>query len=413
MRHTFLTALFLSFIFSGKSQVTYHNYLDCSSEWRYYVYTYQFGPPLQQFVTKYLDGDTLINGQYYYHQKTVLRNLGSTTVSVSSGLFLREDSNKNFIVYSPITNNEDTVYKFLHTNNLIIGDSLTIGSNHFFTGDFLDGYYSKCLASKIDSFMFGTRMLKAVCGVDTMFLNAVNTFPGIVEGIGSPYPHLCNFGCCDAVPVPYLYYYKRGSDQITFNTTSFIYSLDSFPTPVRTYICTLPLRLLSFTTKLQTTNTVLLNWQTANEINISHINIQRSINNKSFESIGKINASCCEYNFTDDKLPLTHNPLTLNYRLEIVDKDGSKTYSTTQQITIKPQTPNITIYPNPAKDVVTIECSNATEILILDYSGKTIKRYNNITQPQTLNTKQLTKGVYVVRAILKDGNVRNEKLVVE
>ena len=82
---------------------------------------------------------------------------------------------------------------------------------------------------------------------------------------------------------------------------------------------------------------MLLNWQTTNEINVSHFNIQRSINGKNFTTIGKINASCCKYYFTDDKLPMTTDKLTLYYRLEIVDKDGSKQYSYVMVVNLKPQ----------------------------------------------------------------------------
>ena len=82
---------------------------------------------------------------------------------------------------------------------------------------------------------------------------------------------------------------------------------------------------------------MLLNWQTTNEIDVSHFNIQRSINGKNFTTIGKINASCCKYYFTDDKLPMTTDKLTLYYRLEIVDKDGSKQYSYVMVVNLKPQ----------------------------------------------------------------------------
>ena len=185
---------------------------------------------------------------------------------------------------------------------------------------------------------------------------------------------------------------------------------------VAKYTQTLPLKLLSFTAQKENNN-VLLNWQTANEVNVSHINIQRSISEVSggseFTTIGKVNVGVSRYSFLDDKLPNTNDKLTLFYRLETVDKDGSKTYSTIQQITIKPQTPNILIYPNPAKDFVTIECAGAKEILIIDYLGKTIKQINNPTQPQTINTKQFAKGVYVVKAIETNGSVGITKFVKE
>ncbi|MFY7964946.1 MAG: T9SS type A sorting domain-containing protein, partial [Chitinophagaceae bacterium] len=166
-------------------------------------------------------------------------------------------------------------------------------------------------------------------------------------------------------------------------------------TYVAKYTSPLPLKILSFNAK-QENNKVLLNWQTANEVNVSHINIQRSNNGKDFTSIGKVNAACCNYNFIDP-IPNTQYQSTFYYRLEIEDKDGSKTYSTIQQITIKPQTPNLVIYPNPTKGIVNIECVGAKQILIIDYLGRTIKQFINITQPQTVNTKHFVKGIYTLQ----------------
>ncbi len=180
---------------------------------------------------------------------------------------------------------------------------------------------------------------------------------------------------------------------------------------VAKYAQPVPLKLLSFTAKLQTQKTVLLNWQTANEVNVSHINIQRSINGKDFTSIGKVNASCCSYEFTDGQLSTVNSQLY--YRLEMVDKDGSKTYSQIQQINIQHQTSNIVIFPNPAKDLVTIECANAKELLIIDYLGRTVYRSTVDNQPLTVNTKQFSKGIYVLKAMMNNGDVKTEKLVVE
>ena len=219
--------------------------------------------------------------------------------------------------------------------------------------------------------------------------------------------------------VLYLFYYKKQVNQLAFNTSSLAYSLDSFPIPIRANTCLLPLKLLSFSAQKESNN-VSLKWQTANEINVSHFNIQRSTNGnpasqqgKDFIDVGSLNANCCNYSYNDDKLPITNDKLTLHYRLEIVDKDGSKTYSTIKQITIKPQTPNLVIYPNPAKGVVNIECADAREIKIIDYLGKTVKYYNNITEHQTINTQQFTKGIYAVKVLMNNSEVKTAKLVVE
>ena len=103
----------------------------------------------------------------------------------------------------------------------------------------------------------------------------------------------------------------------------------------------------------------------------------------------------------------------LYYRLEIVDEDGSKTYSQTKSLNIQHSSSNIIIYPNPAKDLVTIECAGARELLVIDNLGRIVKQFNGSTEHQTLNTKQMTKGIYVVKAVMNNGAVMNEMLLVE
>lgn len=90
----------------------------------------------------------------------------------------------------------------------------------------------------------------------------------------------------------------------------------------------------------------------------------------------------------------------------------------------KHQTPNnVLIYPNPSKGEVNIETKGCKELLITDYLGRSIKYYvfkspsiggvgeaTNI-KSSIINIK-LNKGVYVVKAVYKDGE-QVSKLVVE
>lgn len=175
----------------------------------------------------------------------------------------------------------------------------------------------------------------------------------------------------------------------------------------------LPLKLLSFTTKLHTQKTIILNWQTTAEFNVVYINVQRSINGKDFTTIGKVNAKCCEYTYTDNSVPLTADS-KLYYRLEITDKDGSKTYSEIKPVDRQLSTVNgISIFPNPAKDMVTIDCSGAKELLIIDYLGQIVKREIITNQLSIINVNQLAKGMYIVKTTMKNGEIKTEKLIVE
>lgn len=85
--------------------------------------------------------------------------------------------------------------------------------------------------------------------------------------------------------------------------------------------------------------------------------------------------------------------------------------STIQQPTAKHQTPNnVLIYPNPSKGEVNIETKGCKELLITDYLGRTVKQFTNIKS--SIINITLNKGVYVVKAIYKEGE-KVSKLVVE
>ena len=156
-------------------------------------------------------------------------------------------------------------------------------------------------------------------------------------------------------------------------------------------------------------NNALVKWQTTNEINVSHFNIQRSTNGKDFTAIAKVlakNKSENEYGFIDPIGNLELGIRNLYYRIESVDKDGKSSYSVVRNLVLGIRNNEIKLFPNPAKDLVNIECAGAKQILIIDYLGQTIKQLNNATEHQTINTKQFPKGIYIVKAIMKNGEIK-------
>lgn len=179
----------------------------------------------------------------------------------------------------------------------------------------------------------------------------------------------------------------------------------------------LPLQWYSFTATLQNKNG-LLQWQTANEINTSHFNIQRSTNGTEFTTIGITNAAGSgdnKYSYTDNNIvELMNSREAVYYRLQNMDKDGSYTYSKTVQITYNFQHPTFNIYPNPARNIVYINGNNINEVRVIDNSGKTVlyKTFNGANNVQ-LNIATLAKGLYMVQVKDSKGNVGVEKLVVE
>ncbi|MCU0342454.1 MAG: T9SS type A sorting domain-containing protein [Ignavibacterium sp.] len=111
----------------------------------------------------------------------------------------------------------------------------------------------------------------------------------------------------------------------------------------------IPVELVSFNVALEQ-NKVVLNWQTATELNSSHFEVERKSEGSDWSSIGRVNASGystskVDYRFVDENLIGNK----LSYRLKLVDLDGSFTYS--QEVEINSSLPTSFSlsqnYPNP------------------------------------------------------------------
>lgn len=158
-------------------------------------------------------------------------------------------------------------------------------------------------------------------------------------------------------------------------------------------------------------------WSTANEINVSHINIQRSTNAKEFATIGTIaakNKNFNSYEFVDEKLPINSDKLTLYYRLQSIDKDGKEQYSMVKQIKTKSSTPSLIVYPNPTKDFINLSSQDEIkEVRILNQFAQTVKQVSLNSKQTTINIKALAKAIYIVQITLANGRTSVEKIVVE
>ncbi|MFT3933700.1 MAG: T9SS type A sorting domain-containing protein [Chitinophagaceae bacterium] len=167
---------------------------------------------------------------------------------------------------------------------------------------------------------------------------------------------------------------------------------------------TLPLHLLSFTATKQDAN-ALLQWQTADEINTSHFEIERSNDALAFDRIGTKTAANSSgthsYSFTDSKPVSGIN----YYRLKQVDKDGRYTYSPTVKLVFESNARELNVYPNPARNTITIAYPGNQKKLtltIFDLAGRQVMNKELNSQSLLhLDVSNLTGGVYTLR--LNDG----------
>jgi len=75
---------------------------------------------------------------------------------------------------------------------------------------------------------------------------------------------------------------------------------------------------------------------------------------------------------------------------------------------------DLSIFPNPASGVVTIESTNEqiTSVVIYDQMGKILYSHMGETNSLTVNTDKLESGSYIVRSVLVNGSIQTRPLLV-
>ncbi len=167
----------------------------------------------------------------------------------------------------------------------------------------------------------------------------------------------------------------------------------------------LPLRLLSFIAKKQE-KTNLLNWSTANEINVDRFEVERSSpavgGRREFSKIGTVKAGSLNYTFADNTPLATTN----HYRIKMIDKDGSFSYSPVRLINNNNNSSfTVAIYPNPAKDKLQIQITSdkpmALQMQVVSLDGKILisnsSTANEANTLRSINISSLQRGSYLLK----------------
>lgn len=169
----------------------------------------------------------------------------------------------------------------------------------------------------------------------------------------------------------------------------------------------LPLDLLSFSGKVKS-NSNLLTWTTANEVNVQRIVVEREVaGGTHFESIGsvapkgKADGGIAQYEL-EDRAPLND----AFYRLVVVDLDGKISFSGIVHLEREGANGGVRVYPNPTADQATVEFTAESEgeinIQVVDMQGKIISSQDfSVEADQTayfpLEVKALPTGMYSVK----------------
>lgn len=172
----------------------------------------------------------------------------------------------------------------------------------------------------------------------------------------------------------------------------------------------LPVTLTSFTAK-KSVETVVLKWKTESEINVSHYEIERSIDARNFEKVLVKTAAGLLAPVTYDITDLNPNKGINYYRLKEIDNDGKYFYSNIIRVDLNKKY-TVVINPNPAKNKIFISGSeNFKEVQLINNTGAIVKRWNkNITS--FFNIENIPSGMYFVK-LISDDEVQTHKLIIE
>jgi hypothetical protein len=159
---------------------------------------------------------------------------------------------------------------------------------------------------------------------------------------------------------------------------------------------------------------VKLYWQTATEENAAYFNIQRSADARSFATMGKIYATGNTNTLTSyewNELLNEVNTNTFYYRLEMVDKDGRKSYSSIKKVALKNGI-RFSIAPNPATRYISVSGEGKVNVRIMNMAGQVLQS-STVTLPVTdLNISMLKAGVYSVNITDEQGASSATRLII-
>jgi len=157
---------------------------------------------------------------------------------------------------------------------------------------------------------------------------------------------------------------------------------------------------------------IVLDWQTASEINNAGFELQRTIDPSGlgFEKIAWIPSSeensnsLQNYSYTDKDV---ENGVVYYYRLKQIDLDSKFSISPVVSASLEGRLLEIIAFPNPATNQLSLQLDAANFfrgnaiLAIYDLTGKLLSdqtiEISELTTPYNLNISDLPKGTYVLK----------------
>jgi choice-of-anchor A domain-containing protein len=188
------------------------------------------------------------------------------------------------------------------------------------------------------------------------------------------------------------------------------YFTGSVPTPPGD--TPLPVTLSQFDA-LAEQKSVALHWTTTAETNSSRFDIERSLNGRTWNSIGTVAAqgenNAPKTYFFIDASPVKGQNL---YRLKMIDQDKTFTYSRIRSIEIAGGE-ILAVFPNPVSErIVLTDYTDVSHITLSDMSGRKIYQTDKI-QTSGIDCKDFNEGRYVITIARSTGAVDSRQIVIK
>lgn len=168
----------------------------------------------------------------------------------------------------------------------------------------------------------------------------------------------------------------------------------------------------------------LVSWATGNEVNVSHFEVERSINSASDftkisdKVISDSPADGAEYSLEDNDLI---GAGVYYYRIKQIDFNGEFTYSDVVSVRVAKSVDEVAIYPNPAVDevnvAITIDEAQDVEMDLYDAKGSLVMKglYASFLESGShefkLNLRDIPKGSYSIAIKLRNETIHKKLMI--
>ena len=179
---------------------------------------------------------------------------------------------------------------------------------------------------------------------------------------------------------------------------------------------TLPIEFESFSGRLLTNKTIRLDWKAEIDANHHYFDVEKSIDNNTFVSIGTVNGGPPFYLI--DPSPHTGNNF---YRIKEVSYSKAPLYTKVINIVYDPSAYVITIYPNPMRDRLNIHFeaphAGSIQIQVNDMQGRVIYKDSRMVNSGSgefqIDVRKWVSQLYSVQVLSSDNTLLSSQKIMK